>query len=136
MPSVYLTAVEFEAYLTGDLMARSEADQRNAALDRASAEADSYLRSAGYTLPLTAATATEDVKGRVADVARYRLAVVLRLLPEPASTSSIYLDMQAALAWFREVARGTVTLDLDTGDTSEPGVPVVATNTRRGWDAW
>lgn len=136
MASAYLTLVEFDAYLTGDLKQAAENDQLQAALDRASAEADSYLRSGGYAIPVT--TPTEDVKGRVADLAMYKLAVTLRLLPEPATQSALYLAYQAAIAWFRDVASGSLDLDIDLATAGEtPGVPVFATNTRRAWeDGW
>jgi phage gp36-like protein len=132
----YLTILEFDAYLTGDLKADADATQLQAALDRASAEADAYLRSGGYDTPVT--SPTEDIKGRVADVALYRLAVTLRLLPEPAGESSAYRNYRDALEWFKTVASGGIDLDLPLAESGEtPGAPVVATNTRRAWgDGW
>ena len=131
--TVYLDAVEFDEFLTGDLLDRASEPQKQRALERASDAADSYLRAAGYQLPV--ANPGSDLSARVADMARYHLAVVLRLLPEPASTSALWIDYKSATDWFQRVAAGEVALDLPLveGETSA-GRMSIATSVERRWD--
>lgn len=131
----YLTLTQLDETLTGDLLERATMVQRQTAIERASADANGYLRAAGYTVPLALDDVPDELRGRIADVARYRLAVVLRLLPEPASTSALWIDYQAAVAWLKEMAAGRVTLDLPLAtDAAEPGQPSISTNVGRRWD--
>lgn len=134
MPATqYLSTPGFDEYLTGDLLDRALEAQKQRALERASDSADSYLRAAGYQLP--AANPGSDLVARVADIARYHLAVVLRLLPEPASTSALWIDYKAATDWFARVAAGEIALDLPLADgNTSPGRASIATNVGRRWD--
>lgn len=136
MATTYLSTAEYQAYLTGDLKTEATTAQLEAALNRASSVADGYLRTGGYEVPVT--SPTDDLKGRVADMASYHLAVVLRLLPEPADSSALYINYKDAVQWFRGVARGEVQLDVPLVTTGEEaGTPQFATNTRRKWeDGW
>lgn len=134
----YLTDAELLARLTGDLGAKSTLEQRTLELDRASAEADGYLRATGFDLPLVAPY-PDELQGAVADLARYRLAVTLRLLPEPAEKSALYLDAKTARAWLQDVAAGRIHLEAvdstpNDGEPSSSGAPVFYTAPRRRWD--
>jgi len=121
-----------DPYLSGDLSVRSTPADRGSALARSNSEAEGYLRSAGYIVPVT--DATPDLQGRVADIARYHLAVHLQLLPEPADSSSLYTNYKAALEWLRDVAHGRVDLAITKDDPdSVIGSPQVVTHTKRGW---
>jgi phage gp36-like protein len=131
VPAAYLSVPEFDAALTGDLLERASMAQKVGAVERATADADSYLRAGGYVTPVIAPP--DDLRGRIADMARYRLAVMLRLLPEPASTSSLWIEHQAAIAWLREVAAGTLPLDAPLAG-SAPGTASIYSTPSRRWD--
>lgn len=130
----YLTDQELiDGYLPADVEQQSDADDRAVAIESASAEADGYLRRAGYALPLASVGA--DLKGAVGAIAAYRLALKLGLLPEPAAQSGLYLAYKAALEWLRGVAAGTVTpiVEDDAGDTDVPAGPLIDSDPPRGW---
>lgn len=132
MPATeYLTNQELDEFLTGDLFDRATESQKQRALERASDAADSYLRAAGYQLP--AASPGSDLQARVADMSRYHLAVVLRLLPEPANSSALWIDYKSATDWFQRVANGEIALDLPlaSGATSAGRASISTTVTRR-----
>ena len=132
MPA-YLTDQELvDNHLPGDVATQSTVTDRAAWLDAASAQADGYLRRAGYTLPLT--SVGEDLKAAVGSIAAYHLASKLGLLPEPAAQSAIYLRHKSAVEWLRGVADGSITpivTGAPTDDTS--AAPLVATKPRRDW---
>lgn len=124
------------ASLTGDLSNRSTLEQRAAAIARAESEAEGYLRAGGYATPLAAESVDDDLRGAITDIARYRLAVTLRLLPEPAAQSALYLDYKAAIAWLEQVAKGAIPLEVQDADGdvgAESGAPSFYTEARRGW---
>jgi len=129
----YLTDAELvDQHLPGDVAAQSTVTDRAAWLDAASAQADGYLRRAGYTLPLT--SAGEDLKAAVGSIATYHLASKLGLLPEPAAQSAIYLRYKAAMEWLKGVADGSITpivTGAPTDDTS--AAPLVSSDPPRGW---
>lgn len=131
--AAYLTDQELvDNHLPGDVAAQSNVTDRAAWLDAASAQADGYLRRAGYTLPLTSVGA--DLKAAVGAIAAYHLASKLGLLPEPAAQSAIYLRYKAAVEWLRGVADGTITplvVGAATDDTS--AAPLVTSDPLRGW---
>lgn len=131
---MYLTEAELaDQHLPGDVAAQSTPAEREAWIEAASAEADGYLRRAGYTLPLT--TAGADLKAAVGAIAAYRLASKLGLVPQPAHQADLYLNHKAAVAWLQGVAAGTITPAVDDGDASDDpsGAPLVITNPRRDW---
>jgi len=134
----YLDVATLETYLTGDLLARATADQKTQAVNRVNAELDRALTTAGYTLPIATDPLPADMLGRLADLARYRLAVELQLLPEPADSSATYLDARAAEKWLADIAGGR--LDPGLADSSTAGTPgdtaspSIFTNPRRAWE--
>jgi len=132
--TVYLTEPEFLSYLPGDLQGNSDLTQRQAALDRAASKADGYMAAGGYVTPVDPADVTKAMIGAVADMARYHLASVLRLVPEPVSSSTLYTDHGDAVEWFKGVSRGTIVVNatpVDTGST--PGEASIYTDTSREW---
>lgn len=135
MATAYLTEPELQAYLQNDLLTRSDVTQRQAQLDRAASEADSYMRSGGYATPVDPTEVTPAMQGAVADIARYHLATVLQLVPEPASSSSLYVDYQAAIDWWTDVASGKIAQDaaLAADMIGSPGEASIATNASREW---
>jgi len=129
----YLTDAELvDHHLPGDVATQSTVTDRAAWIEAASAQADGYLRRAGYTLPLT--SVGEDLKAAVGSIAAYHLASKLGLLPEPAAQSAIYLRHKAALEWLKGVADGSITpivTGAPTDDTS--AAPLVSSDPPRGW---
>lgn len=135
MPAtLYLSDAELTSgHLPGDVASQSTANDRGIWIAAASAEADGYLRRAGYTLPLSAYG--KDLPAAVGSIAAYKLASKLGLVPQPAAQSDLYLNYKSALDWLRGVAEGRVTPDVtDSDSTTEPsGGPIVDTNPRREW---
>lgn len=132
--AAYLTDSELvDHHLPGDVATTSTVTDRAAWIDAASAEADGYLRRAGYTLPL--ASVGHDVKSAVGGIAAYHLASKLGLLPEPAAHSALYLRYKAAIEWLRGVANGTITPIVTGGDPDDEtsAAPLLATKPRRDW---
>lgn len=130
----YLTEQELlDNYLPGDVAAQSDSTDRESWIEAASAEADGYLRRAGFSLPLS--SVGNDLKSAVGRIAAYHLAVKLGLLPEPAHQSALYLNYKAATEWLRGVAAGTITpiVEDDTGATSTSGAPLIESDELRGW---
>jgi phage gp36-like protein len=130
----YLTEQELiDSHLPGDVASNSTSTDRTTWIEAASAQADGYLRRAGYTLPLD--SVGDDVKAAVGSIAAYRLAVKLGLLPEPAHQSAYYLNYKAALEWLQGVAAGTITPIVENGDDEElpAGGPQVTNKPPRDW---
>lgn len=130
----YLTSQELiDNHLPGDVAAASDVTDRTTQIEAASAEADGYLRRAGFSLPLTGVGA--DLKAAVGRVAAYHLAVKLGLLPEPAAQSALYLGYKTSIEWLRGVANGTITPMLVlAGDEEAPSsAPLVTSEDMRGW---
>lgn len=130
----YLSDVELvDNHLPGDVAAQSTVSDRTAWIEAASAQADGYLRRAGFTLPLT--SVGEDLKATVGAIATYHLASKLGLLPEPAAQSAIYLRHKAAMEWLRGVADGMITPIVAGGDPDdEPSAaPLMTSKPPRGW---
>lgn len=131
----YLTEQELiDGYLPGDVAERSSPAERNLWIDIASSEADGYLRSAGYVLPLT--LWGDALSGQVGSIAAYRLASKLGLVPQPAKDSDLYLNFKAALAWLKGIAEGSISVevtDSDTGGVEPSQGPLVDSEPPRGW---
>ncbi len=131
--AAYLTDKQLvDNHLPGDVAAQSTVTDRAAWIDAASAQADGYLRRAGYTLPLT--SVGDDLQAAVGAIATYHLASKLGLLPEPAAQSAIYLRYKAALEWLRGVAEGSIT-PIVAGDPADDtsAAPLIATEPPREW---
>jgi phage gp36-like protein len=130
----YITEQELiDAHLPADVEKESSPAQRTTQITAASATADSYLRTAGYAVPLSSWGA--DLTWTVGAIAAFRLASKLGLLPQPAHQSDLYLNHKAAVAWFEDVAAGRISLDLadaDGGAKPSHG-PRVTSDDRRGW---
>ena len=93
------------------------------ALSAASAEMDSYI-GAKYDLPLP--SVPEVLKAKCVDVALYRLA------QRPgAMTDEIKDRYEKALAWLKDLARGLVSLGIETAPPSAGGGLEVSYNTRQ-----
>lgn len=140
MATEYITDAELTTALPADTAARATPAQVTAHAARVNAELDHALEQAGYTLPIVAGHTTAAIKGRLTDLARYRLALELQLLPEPAEASGFYLDAKAALEWLAGIATGKVQLELtdssSDGDPGEIAAPAIATTSTRGWGGW
>lgn len=134
----YLTTEELDSRMKPDLRERAEPTEKQTAISDASDEVDSYLAAAGYDLPLPNTPNNGAFKGHLAAIARYKLAVMLYLIPEPASQSQYYLDYKAALNFFSGLRTGETVLPITDADTSNDadalgGAPVIASKPARGW---
>lgn len=131
----YLTEQELiDGYLNPDVEAASNTDERSQWITAASAEVDSYLRRAGYELPL--ATYGGDIKVATGSIAAYRLASKLGIVPEPAVKSDLYLNFQAAIKWLEGVANHHISPGVEDG--SSPSADgdsgfLISTHPKRGW---
>lgn len=139
MPGAYISAADIEVAAPADWVARTTPEQRQAQADRANADLDQALAQAGYQLPITTDPIPGDIKGRLVDLAAYRLALQVQLLPEPAESSGFYLAHKAALAWLEGVRSGRVELGLQDSSGAAPdteGGIEAATLPRRFWEGW
>ena len=137
MAGTYITGADLEQALPADWVARTDETQRDQHAQRANADLDQALRQAGYTLPITTTPIPDDIKGRLLDLATYRLALQQQLLPEPAESSGFYLAYKTALAWLEGVRSGRVELGLDDSSGGTPdteGGIEAATLPRRYWE--
>jgi phage gp36-like protein len=129
----YITDQELiDTHLPADV-AKATPAERAVQITAASATADSYLRTAGYAVPL--ATWHADLTWAVGAIAAFRLASKKGLLPQPAHQSDLYLNHKAAVDWFENVAAGRISLDLGDGDggSAPSHGPRVTSDDRRGW---
>jgi phage gp36-like protein len=130
----YLTSGELDAYLPGDVKNRATPTQKDDAIGAASRQADTYLRSAGYTVPFAEGSWDEALEKHVAYIAAYDLATRLGLTPEHVKESSLYLNYKTAIEWFEGIVAGKVSLNIDLpAPSSGTGRPRVASKTARGW---
>ena len=104
----------------------------------ASAVADSYLASRGYALPLSAWGS--DLTAAVCRIAAWSILVNHRgVNPDDPAHAAVRLGQQDAMAWLRDVARGTANADVQTTSPARKthqlaGVFVGADSTgTRGW---
>lgn len=137
MAGVYIAAADLEAATPADWTRRATAEQRQAHADRANADLDQALTQAGYTLPITTDPIPDDVKGRLVDIAAYRLAAQMQLLPNPPEESAAYLAYKDAIAWLEGVRSGRVELGLEDSSGGEPDTEAgieIATLQRRYWE--
>lgn len=112
----------------------------DAALERASQEADGALRGAGYRTPL--ATWSADLTGAVVAIAAWYLMVRRGFDPESAQDAVFRVRFEDAQKWLSEVAnrRRQVALcteppapDPAPAVVAERGSSIVRTTSRRGW---
>lgn len=114
-------------------LASLSSEQKNAALDRASDEIDTYIGNV-YALPLN--TWGNDLRARCVDMAVYHL--LARRGFNPDGKDAIVQDRyDAAIVWLRDIAAGRARLLApaavdQTASTYEGGAYVV-TRARRGW---
>jgi phage gp36-like protein len=131
---MYLTAAQLDSgHLPPDAQTAATTAEKEQAISAASAEADSYLRAAGYTLPLN--TWGDDLRSNVGWLAAFRLISKLNLLPEPADKSAPYVNYKAAKGWFEALAVGRVSLEVDPAPSADDtgSAPSVMSNAKRGW---
>lgn len=139
MAGTYIAAADVEAAAPADWASRTTPEQRQTQAARANADLDQALTQAGYTLPITTDPIPDDIKGRLLDLATYRLATQQQLLPEPAESSAHYLGYKAALAWLDQVRSGKLELELEDSSGTEPDTsdtPEIATLPRRYWESF
>lgn len=117
----------------GATLAALPATDVNAALAAASSTADSYLRQR-FTLPLTAWG--DELTRAVCSLVAYDLLSNRGYDPGAGDNDNIRLRYDDALAWLKDVAKGTLSPEV-TDSAEPPGIeddgPVVYTNQRRGW---
>ena len=135
--SQYATLAEFAQF--GLPMAATEnlyPEDVEAQIQSASATADSYLASRGYSLPLDAWGS--DIKSAVSRIAAWSILVNLRgVNPEDPAHAAVRLGQQDAMQWLRDVAKGVANADIATTSpvrrrTGTAGVIGGGTSTR-GW---
>lgn len=121
-------------YIQADLATDT---QLQSAIDRASNEADDYLRSAGYDLPLVAWG--KSFQGKVLDIAIYWLASsTLMMNVQDIRTTTPYINYKWAIEWFEGVVEGRITPDITDSDATNDESTVdtrvfVLGNQKRGW---
>jgi len=112
-PDSFETCVGGGACTAGETEAKARVTQ---ACDDASSFADSFIATAGYTVPLT--TAPDALVVAVADIARY-------YLHGDAPTETIRKRYEDARAWLDRVAAGKVTLDGAEASGTTGAVPTI-----------
>lgn len=139
MPYATQTDLEQHGYPAA-VLAGLDAPTIEAALERASDEADGALRGAGYRTPL--ATWSADLTGAVVAIAAWYLMVRRGFDPEAASDAVFRVRFEDAQKWLSEVAnrRRRVALcteppapDPAPAETAERGASIVRTTSKRGW---
>lgn len=107
--AAYLTVEQLR--LPGDVARRATTEEKTAAIEAASREADSYLRSAGYDTPLSSELAADAaLRRQLIALVACDLAITLGLLPEPAEKSALFLDRREARKWLQDLGSGRVSL--------------------------
>lgn len=136
----YLTVSEFKTETEGTQYVQTNLAsdaQIISALERASDEANDYLRSAGYDLPLVAYG--ENFRGRVLDIAIYWLASsTLMLNTEDIRTTPAYINYKLAIEWLKGIVDGHIKPEITDSDTSNDESTVdtgvyVSGKPKRGW---
>lgn len=95
----------------------------DAQLRAASSVADSYIASRGYATPLS--DWGDDLRASVARIAAWSILTNLRgVNPEDPAHMAVRLGQQDAMAWLRDVSKGTANLDsrLTVTARTSPGV--------------
>ncbi len=137
--AAYLSLAEFNAkYAEPAVKERANAEQKEAALEAVSREADSYLRSGGYDTPLAPELAAdESLKAHLAAVVNFSLTSTLGLISESAEKSSVYLTAKEARRWLEGLATGRVSLTRPDADSATeypwPTSLGGGSDPKRGW---
>ena len=106
-------------------------DTLQAACNRASEEADSYLR-ARFALPLRAWGT--DITAKVADLATYYAIAARGLDPEVPANKLLWTNYQLAVAWFVQVSKRVVHPDVtEAASSAVSQEPLLYTSPQRGW---
>lgn len=132
--SEFKTEVEGTQYVQADLATDAQIES---AINRASDEVDSYLRQAGYDLPLV--SFGNNLRGKVLDIAIYWLAsATVMLNTEDVRTNIAYLNYRWAVEWLEKVAAGKLRPDATDSDTSNDDATLNAGmflvgKGKRGW---
>lgn len=103
-------------------------------LQAASATADSYIAQRGYTVPLAAWG--DDLRSAVSRIAAWAIVTGDRGIdPENRSHIALMKNRDDAIAWLRDVAKGTANLNVavTSPDRKRAGVARVFGNTKIGW---
>lgn len=111
-----------------------EVEAQEAALDAASAVADSYLRQR-FTLPLTAWG--DDLTDAVCAIAAFRAASNVGFNPAAGGNEALKNRHDQAIAWLRDIATGKASPGVTDSSTeagsADPAEPEVYTSPLRGW---
>lgn len=139
MPYATQTDLDAHGYPSG-VLAGLDPPTIEAALERASQEADGALRGAGYRTPL--ATWSADLTGAVVAVAAWYLMVRRGFDPDSPHDAVFRVRFEDAQKWLSEVAnrRRQVALcteppapDPAPAAVAERGASIVTTVSKRGW---
>jgi phage gp36-like protein len=129
----YATPTDLLQYVPEAVLTGISPDDRQAALDDASAEADTYLR-AQYTLPLSEPYDRALVR-HVCAIAVWALLCRRGFNPEQGSNKTFETNYDKAIGWLKSISRREVSID--EGSDASPGVakggPRVHSSTARGW---
>lgn len=139
--SAYATQADLEQHgYPAAVLDGLDVDTIDAALERASQEADGALRGAGYRTPLDSWSA--DLTGAVVSIAAWYLMTRRGFDPERGADAVIRQRFEDAQKWLSEVAnrRRQVALCTEPPAPDPPpavvaarGAVITVTNSRRGW---
>jgi phage gp36-like protein len=139
MPYATQTDLEQHGYPAG-VLEGLDPGTIDAALERASQEADGALRGAGYRTPL--ATWSADLTGAVVAVAAWYLMVRRGFDPDSPHDAVFRVRFEDAQKWFNEIANRRRRVALCTEppapdpapvEVAERGASIVYTTSKRGW---
>jgi phage gp36-like protein len=134
MSSSYAVVADLVRFgVNASALASVSSSDQQAALDNASALADSYL-GARYSLPLT--TYGDDIKRAVCNIAAYDLLCVRGFNPAVGADVNYRMRREDAVRWLELVARQQVTPVGIVAGADQVAVydePCVTTSTKRGW---
>lgn len=112
-------------------------DTQVAHIVAASALADSYISSRGYTVPLT--TWGQDLRGAVVRIAAWTLINARGVNPNHAGHIALMKAHDDSIAWLRDVAKGVANIDVATTTPARANTGVIGVYTPdageelRGW---
>jgi phage gp36-like protein len=137
--TLYATVADLSLYAINEAaLADIDPGKIDAALEAASREVDSYIKSQ-YTLPLTAIGA--DLIAKTADIAAYRLMKATGYNPESPRDDLFKVAYDQAIAWLEKVGRGSVSpsgLQGSSGTTdgqAHGARPMVVSSSQRGFSS-
>jgi phage gp36-like protein len=139
MPYATQTDLERHGYPAG-VLSGLDSPTIEAALERASQDADGALRGAGYRTPL--ATWSVDLTGAVVAIAAWYLMCRRGFDPESAHDAVFRVRFEDAQKWLSEIANRRRAVALCTeppvpvpapAEVAASGASIVHTTSRRGW---